>query len=162
MGTECLPPCPSCVSFLHPPFKQDSKKGEICSAPRQCLGSRMTKPHLIRIYEFQRPKVPMSGELEWRAEESRSVASLGMTEGASGVNASAANGGCRVGQPPLSGCRMIDEGQVLCAWPPPGFSHPWIGVFTELTVCPMSIKGEGTVPMQGIRLALRRPWLRKT
>ncbi len=144
MGTECLPPCPSCVSFLHPPFKQDSKKGEIRSAPRQCLRSRITKAHLIRIYEFQRPEVPMGGEL------------------ASGVNASAANGGCRVGQPPLSGCRMIDEGQVLCAWPPPGFSHPWIGVFTELTVCPMSIKGEGTVPMQGIRLALRRPWLRKT
>src|SRR6266581_6060447 len=103
----------------------------------------------------------MSGELEWRVEESRSVASLGMTERAEGKRRRSE---WRVsgGQPPLSGCRMIDEGQVLCAWPPPGFSHPWIGVFTELTVCPMSIKGEGTVPMQGIRLALRRPWLRKT
>src|SRR6266571_9173756 len=128
MGTECLPPCPFWVSFLHPPFKPDPKKGKICSAPRQRLRSRIPKAHLIRIHEFQRPEVPMSGELEWRVEESRSVASLGMTEGASGVNASAANGGCRVGQPPLSRCRMIDGGQVLCVWPPPGFSHPRIAV----------------------------------
>ncbi len=40
------------------------------------------------------------------------------------------------GQPPLSGCRMIDGGQVLCAWPPTGFSHPWIAVFTQLKECP--------------------------
>src|SRR6266568_4157705 len=108
MGTECLPPCPFWVSFLHPPFKPDPKKGKICSAPRQRLRSRIPKAHLIRIHEFQRPEVPMSGELEWRVEESRSVASLGMTEG----------------------------GQVLCAWPPTGFSHPWIAVFTQLKECP--------------------------
>src|SRR6266567_5264717 len=97
MGTECPPRCPFCVSFLHPPFKPDPKKGKIRSAPRKYLRSRIPKAHLIRIYEFQRPEVPMRGELEWRVEESRSVASLGMTEGASGVNAGAANGECRAG-----------------------------------------------------------------
>src|SRR6266571_2032127 len=135
MGTECLPPCPFWVSFLHPPFKPDPKKGEICSAPRQWLRSRIPKAHLIRIHEFQRPEVPMRGELEWRVEESRSVASLGMTERAEGKRRRSE---WRVsgGQPPLSGCRMIDGGQVLCVWPPPGFSHPRIGVFTQLKECP--------------------------
>src|SRR5213593_1590679 len=56
MGTERLPPCPFCVFFLHPQFKQDPKKGDIRNAPRQCLKSRMTKAHLIRIYNFSVPK----------------------------------------------------------------------------------------------------------
>src|SRR5712691_806217 len=99
MGTECLPPCPFWVSFLHPPFKPDPKKGEICSTPRQWLRSRITKAHLIRIYEFQRPEVQCVES--WQAGKRRR--SEWRVSG---------------GQPPLSGCRMIDGGQVLCVWPP--------------------------------------------
>src|SRR6266446_9526514 len=77
MGTECLPPSPFWVSFLHPPFKPDPKKGEFCSAPRQWLRSRITKAHLIRIDEFQRPEEPMRGELASGETPAQRMASVG-------------------------------------------------------------------------------------
>src|SRR6266704_6548943 len=111
MGTEFLPPCPFWVSFLHPPFKPDPKKGKICSAPRQRLRSRIPKAHLIRVY-VSASRSANGWRVGKRGKRQRSEWRV------SG------------GQRPLSGCRMIDGDQVLCVWPPPGFPHPRIGVFT--------------------------------